>query len=142
MLPQLTWQWRFHELQRHLEPNHMSELCSRSKSHLISIANSVPAFMRCLQICIQIHNYIICSCCVCSIRPCHFISRICKSGINFLYLSHSQSFKDEWWTMMTWCSFFFFFKFDLHYLVLDWLQSKGAGAGVRCGRRQDNLWLT
>lgn len=47
-----------------------------------------------LQICIQIHNYIICSCCVCSIRPCHFISRICKSGINSLYHFHSQPSKD------------------------------------------------
>ena len=67
--------------------------------------------MRCLQICIQIHNYIICSCCVCSIRPCHFSSRICKSGINFLYLSHSQYFKDVWWTMVTWWRFFGFFFF-------------------------------
>lgn len=76
--------------------------------------------MRCLQICIQIHNYIICSCCVSSIRPCHFISRICKLGINFLYLSHSQPSKDVWWIVVIWCTSLSGF----YHLVLDWFWSK------------------
>lgn len=100
----------------------MYKLCRGNKRQLISNGNDATTFLRCLHICIQIHNYIICSCCVfvvvvicCTtllhlyfqISFCRYVNMCCASYLtHFLNLHFFLMFDDNVQNILTHQNFF------------------------------------